>query len=52
MALMPLRSAKHGEAGVRARPRGWRVRHTPVAYAVAGSIGFGMQNRSQLAGSQ
>jgi hypothetical protein len=25
---------------------------TLVAYAAAGSVGFGMQNRSQLAGSQ
>jgi hypothetical protein len=53
MALLPLRSAMHWEAGRKGRAvLGAGTFAILVAYAVAGSIGFGMQNRSQLAGSQ
>ena len=53
MALLPLRSAMHWEAGRKGRAvLGAGMFAILVAYAVAGSIGFGMQNRSQLAGSK
>jgi hypothetical protein len=53
MALLPLRSATHWEAGRKGRAvLGAGMFGILVAYAVAGSIGFGMQNRSQLAGSK
>jgi hypothetical protein len=53
MALLPLRSAMHWEAGRKGRAAlAAGIFAILLAYAVAGSIGFGMQNRSQLAGSQ
>lgn len=53
MALLPLRSAMHWEAGCKGRAvLGAGMFAILLAYAVAGSIGFGMQNRTQLAGSQ
>jgi hypothetical protein len=53
MPVLPLRIAMHWEAGRKARAvLGAVMFAILVAYAVAGSIGFGMQNRSQLAGSK
>jgi hypothetical protein len=53
MALLPLRRAMHWEAGRKGRVVLGAGRFAILlAYSVAGSIGFGMQNRSHLAGSQ
>jgi len=53
MAVLPLRISMHWEAGRKGRGvLGAGLFGILVAYAVAGSIGFGMQNRSELAGSR
>jgi len=53
MAVLPLRISAHWAEGRQARAvLGASVFGILVAYAIAGSIGFGMQNRSQLAGSR
>src|ERR1700730_16751698 len=53
MALLPLRISAHWGEGRRARAvLGAFVFAILLVYAIAGSIGFGMQNRSQLAGSR
>ena len=52
MALIPLRVSAHWEAGRKGRAIvASAMFGILVAYAVAGSIGFGIQNRSQIAGS-
>ena len=52
MAVLPLRISAHWAEGCKARAvLGSGVFAVLVAYAIAGSIGFGMQNRSQIAGS-
>ena len=52
MAVLPLRISAHWEAGRNRRAVvGAAMFGILVAYAVAGSIGFGIQNRSQIAGS-
>jgi len=51
MAVLPLRITMHWEAGRKGRAiLGTAIFGILAAYAIAGSIGFGMQNRSQLAG--
>jgi hypothetical protein len=53
MAVLPLRISLHWEEGRKARAvLGSVVFGILIAYAITGSIGFGMQNRSQLAGSK
>jgi hypothetical protein len=53
MALLPLRISVHWEGQRRGRATlGAAIFGILVAYAIAGSIGFGIQNRSQLAGSR
>lgn len=52
MAVLPLRISAHWEAGRKRRAvLGCATFGILVAYAIAGSIGFGVQNRSQIAGS-
>jgi hypothetical protein len=52
MAVLPLRISAHWEAGRNRRAVvGGAMFGILVAFAVAGSIGFGIQNRSQIAGS-
>ncbi len=53
MAVLPLRISMHWEAGHKPRAMlGAGMFGILVAYAIAGSIGFGMQNRSELSGSR
>ena len=53
MAVLPLRVSAHWSSGRKLRAGlGVAVFVILVAYAVASSIGFGMQNRSHLAGSR
>jgi hypothetical protein len=53
MAVLPLRISAHWDEGRKPRAVfGGAVFGILVSYAIASSIGFGMQNRSQLAGSQ
>ena len=52
MAVLPLRISAHWEAGRKRRAvLGCATIGILVAYAIADSIGFGVQNRSQIAGS-
>jgi hypothetical protein len=52
MALVPLRVNAHWETGRKSRAiLGSALFAILAAYAIAGSIGFGIQNRSQIAGS-
>src|SRR5436853_588619 len=53
MAVLPLRISAHWAARRKGRALlGSTVFLILVAYAIAGSVGFGMANRTQLAGSQ